>query len=187
MRSIHENARVVARNLAATLEFEQSRRERKKVEMLFAHLKRILKVDRLRLRGLTGAQDEFLLAATAQNLRCMAKRLMPFGEDMFSHRIKVSRRGTRRSTTAPVASRTHAANTSFARCDSARSKLVQGHCSRGPVASCMTLYGWAEGRWTSSGTALCGTFCISPARHAGLLCQAVSLVCAGRCGQCGKA
>ncbi len=44
--------------------------------MLFTHLKRILKLDRLRLRGLSGAQDEFLLAATAQNLRRMAKRLM---------------------------------------------------------------------------------------------------------------
>lgn len=48
-----------------------------RVELLFAHLKRILKLDRLRLRGLSGAQDEFLLAATAQNLRRMAKRLMP--------------------------------------------------------------------------------------------------------------
>jgi hypothetical protein len=45
--------------------------------MLFAHLKRILKLDRLRLRGITGAQDEFLLAATAQNLRRMSKWLMP--------------------------------------------------------------------------------------------------------------
>ena len=44
--------------------------------MLFAHLKRILKLDRLRLRGLSGARDEFLLAATAQNLRRMAKRLI---------------------------------------------------------------------------------------------------------------
>jgi hypothetical protein len=50
-----------------------SRRERKKVEMLFAHLKRILKLDRLRLRGPDGARDEFLLAATAQNLRKLAK------------------------------------------------------------------------------------------------------------------
>ena len=51
--------------------------ERKKVEMLFAHLKRILKLDKLRLRGPTGARDEFLLAATAQNLRRMAKWLTP--------------------------------------------------------------------------------------------------------------
>jgi hypothetical protein len=50
-----------------------SRRERKKVEMLFAHFKRILKLDRLRLRGPNGARDEFHLAATAQNLRKMAK------------------------------------------------------------------------------------------------------------------
>jgi hypothetical protein len=45
--------------------------------MLFAHLKRILKLDRLRLRGLSGARDEFLLAATAQNLRRMGKWLTP--------------------------------------------------------------------------------------------------------------
>ncbi len=50
-------------------------RDRKKVEMLFAHLKRILRLDRLRLRGPNGAHDEFLLAAIAQNLRRMAKRL----------------------------------------------------------------------------------------------------------------
>ena len=74
-RSIHEDARDVARRLSKTPEYRQSRRERKKVEMLFAHLKRILKLDRLRLRGLNGAQDEFLLAATAQNLRRMAKLL----------------------------------------------------------------------------------------------------------------
>lgn len=41
--------------------------------MLFAYMKRILKVDRLRLRGMSSAQDEFLLTATAQNLRHMAK------------------------------------------------------------------------------------------------------------------
>jgi len=53
--------------LVGTPEFEQSRRERKKVEMVFAHLKRIFGLGRLRLRGPRGAQDEFLLAATAQN------------------------------------------------------------------------------------------------------------------------
>lgn len=78
-RSVHESSRDVARALAATPEYRQSRRERKKVEMLFAHLKRILRLDRLRLRGLTGANDEFLLAATAQNLRRMAKRLIGAG------------------------------------------------------------------------------------------------------------
>ena len=72
-RSIHEDARDVARSIIQTSEYRQSVCERKKVEMLFAHLKRILKLDRLRLRGLSGARDEFLLAATAQNLRRMAK------------------------------------------------------------------------------------------------------------------
>jgi len=74
-RSIHERARDVARKLATTTQYLRSRCERKKVEMLFAHLKRILKLDRLRLRGLSGARDEFLMAATVQNLRRMAKRL----------------------------------------------------------------------------------------------------------------
>ena len=65
-RSIHEAARDVVRGLAGTPEYRQSRRERKKIEMLFAHLKRILKLNRLRLRGPSGARDEFLLAAIAQ-------------------------------------------------------------------------------------------------------------------------
>ena len=72
-RSIHEAARDMARTIAKSWEGRTSRRLRKKVEMLFAHLKRILKLDRLRLRGPTGARDEFLLAATAQNLRKLAK------------------------------------------------------------------------------------------------------------------
>jgi transposase len=71
-RSIHESAREVARQIAKSKPYRQSRRDRKKVEMLFAHLKRILKVDRLRLRGLSGATDEFTLAAAAQNLRRLA-------------------------------------------------------------------------------------------------------------------
>ena len=59
--------------LAGTPAFEHSRHDRKKIEMLFAHLKRILRLARLRLRGPSGARDEFLLAATAQNLRRLAK------------------------------------------------------------------------------------------------------------------
>ena len=72
-RSIHEGARQMARDIAMSKEGRTSRRERKKVEMLFAHLKRILKLDRLRLRGPSGARDEFHLAAAAQNLRKLAK------------------------------------------------------------------------------------------------------------------
>jgi transposase len=72
-RSIYEGARDMAREIAKSWEGGTSRRLRKKIEMLFAHLKRILKLDRLRLRGPNGARDEFILAATAQNLRKMAK------------------------------------------------------------------------------------------------------------------
>ena len=73
LRSIHEEARDVARAIAKTDAFEQSCRERKRVEMLFAHLKRILRLGRLRLRGPRGAQFEFTLAAIAQNLRRLGK------------------------------------------------------------------------------------------------------------------
>jgi len=74
-RSIHESARDVARAVRQTPDYRRTRRQRKQVEMLFAHMKRILKMDRLRLRGISGARDEFLLTATAQNLRRMAKYL----------------------------------------------------------------------------------------------------------------
>lgn len=78
LRSLHEGARDMARDIAKTDAYETSRRNRKKVEMLFAHLKRFLKLGRLRLRGPNGAKDEFLLAATVQNLRKLAKlRPMP--------------------------------------------------------------------------------------------------------------
>src|SRR5215213_6693070 len=72
-RSIHEGARDMARAIAKSAAGRISRRHRKKVEMLFAHLKRILRLDRPRLRGPNGARDEFHLAATAQNLRKLAK------------------------------------------------------------------------------------------------------------------
>jgi transposase len=72
-RSIHEDARDVARAAGKTEAFEQSCRDRKRIEMLFAHLKRILRLGRLRLRGPLGARDEFTLAAIAQNLRRLAK------------------------------------------------------------------------------------------------------------------
>jgi transposase len=75
-RSLYEPARDVARAVAKTEAFEQSRRDRKRVEMLFAHLKRILRLGRLRLRGPRGAQFEFTLAAIAQNLRRLAKLLV---------------------------------------------------------------------------------------------------------------
>jgi Transposase DDE domain len=76
-RSIYESARDGARDIAKTHLYRQSRRDRKKVEVLFAHMKRILRLDRLRLRGRTGARDEFLLTAIAQNLRRMAIALGP--------------------------------------------------------------------------------------------------------------
>ena len=82
-RSVHEAARDKARAIAKTEAYAVSCRERKKVEMLFAHLKRILRLDRLRLRGPSGAKDEFLLAATAQNLRKLAK-LIPLPAPIFA-------------------------------------------------------------------------------------------------------
>lgn len=72
-REPHEEAREFARECRKTKAYKVSRDKRKKVEMLFAHLKRILGLTRLRLRGPNGAKDEFLLAAIAQNLRKLAK------------------------------------------------------------------------------------------------------------------
>lgn len=72
-RHMDEEARQAVRDLRDTAAYDESRRRRKKVEMLFANLKRHLGLKRLRLRGLNGASDEFLLAATAQNLKCLGK------------------------------------------------------------------------------------------------------------------
>ena len=84
-RSVHEAARDKARTIAKTEAYAVSRRERKKVEMLFTHLKRILRLGRLRLRGPSGAKDEVLFAAIAQNLRKLAK-LIPFRRRSSPHK-----------------------------------------------------------------------------------------------------
>ena len=99
-RSIHEAARDKARAIAKTEAYAVSRRERKKVEMLFAHLKRILGLGKLRLRGPSGAKDEFLLAATAQNLRKLAK-LIPSRRQSSPHEAEP--RGFASLTAAPNA------------------------------------------------------------------------------------
>ena len=74
-RDINEEARDYARSLTGTPEFERSSNERKKVEMRFAHLKVQHRFDRMRLRGLCGARDEFHLVAIVQNLKTLANRL----------------------------------------------------------------------------------------------------------------
>jgi len=74
-RDVNEYARDFARSLAGTEPFDRSRRERKKVEMRFAHLKTHHHFERMRLRGLSGARDEFHLAAIVQNLKTLASRV----------------------------------------------------------------------------------------------------------------
>ena len=74
-RDLDEDVRDRVRALANTQAFEQSRRERKKVEMRFAHLKTHHRFERMRLRGLSGAGDEFHLAAIVQNLKTLANHL----------------------------------------------------------------------------------------------------------------
>ena len=78
-RDVHDVARDRARKLAGTPAFEQSRDERKKVEMRFAYLKTHHRFERMRLRGFSGAQDEFHLAAIVQNLKSLAMRTEPTG------------------------------------------------------------------------------------------------------------
>jgi transposase len=74
-RDVNEQARDFARSLAGTEAFDQSRRQRKKVEMRFAHLKTHHHFERMRLRGLSGARDEFHLAAIVQNLKTLVNRV----------------------------------------------------------------------------------------------------------------
>jgi len=102
-RSVHEGPRDLARDIATTNAYLVSRRQRKKVEMLFAHLKRILKLDRLRLRGPNAARDEFHLAAAAQNLRKMTK--MPPMRVPYCCRTGYSGRSRERSWWSNCASR----------------------------------------------------------------------------------
>jgi len=75
-RDVHEYARDVTRRLMRTKAFLKSRDQRKRVEMRFAHLKVHHRFERMRLRGLSGARDEFLLAATVQNLKTLALRIL---------------------------------------------------------------------------------------------------------------
>jgi len=73
-RSIHEAARDVARSINETYEYKnKSFHERKKVEMMFAHMKRNHNFTRLRLRGIKSANDEFLMVAAAQNLKRLVR------------------------------------------------------------------------------------------------------------------
>src|SRR5215470_20118430 len=74
-RDVHEAARDQARALMGTPAFEKSRDERKRVEMRFAHLKTHHRFERTRLRGMSGARDEFHLAAIVQNLKTLASRI----------------------------------------------------------------------------------------------------------------
>jgi transposase len=73
-RDQNEEARDHARVLMSTPEFAKSRDERKKVEMRFAHLKTHHRFERMRLRGLSGARDEFHLAAIVQNLKTLVSQ-----------------------------------------------------------------------------------------------------------------
>jgi hypothetical protein len=75
-RDLHEDARDVARRKMKTKAFARSRDERKRVEMRFAHLKTHHGFERMRLRGLSGARDEFHLAAIVQNLKTLALRIL---------------------------------------------------------------------------------------------------------------
>ncbi len=75
-RDIHEDARDTARRIMGTKRFLKSRDERKRVEMRFAHLKIHHGFERMRLRGLSGARDEFHLAAIVQNLKTLAFRAL---------------------------------------------------------------------------------------------------------------
>lgn len=72
-RSPHEAVREQARARKGTETFRRSLRLRKGIEQLFACIKHHDGLRRLRLRGLRGADEQFVLAATARNLRRMVR------------------------------------------------------------------------------------------------------------------
>jgi hypothetical protein len=74
-RDVNEDTRDYARALDGTPAFERSSNQRKKVEMRFAHLKTHHRFERMRLRGLSGARDEFHLAAIVQNLKTLVNHI----------------------------------------------------------------------------------------------------------------
>src|SRR5216684_1004752 len=72
-----ELARQRARELANTPEFAYAQRQRKKVEALFAELKNQIGLRRVRLRRLKFVQEQFFLAAAAQNIKRLVRFLSP--------------------------------------------------------------------------------------------------------------
>jgi transposase len=65
----YEDVREHVRKLSQTQEFAIARRARNKIEALFSELRNQLRMRKVRLRGLRNAQEQFTLAATAQNLK----------------------------------------------------------------------------------------------------------------------
>ena len=76
-RDVNQDARDYTQKLMQTEAYEHAAGERKKIETLFGEVKHVLGLTRLRLRGLTGARDEFLLAATVQNLKRLIRHAGP--------------------------------------------------------------------------------------------------------------
>ena len=72
-RDVNQAARDYTQALMETDAYWQSALDRKKIEGLFGEAKRHLSMTRLRLRGLTGASDEFLLTAAVQNIKRLVK------------------------------------------------------------------------------------------------------------------
>ncbi len=76
-RDVNQDARDYTQELMQTEAYEASAGERKKIETLFGEVKHVLGLTRLRLRGLSGARDEFLLVATVQNLKRLIRHAGP--------------------------------------------------------------------------------------------------------------
>ena len=72
-----ESVRQTVRALRGTPAYERSQRARYKIEALFAELKQRVGLGRVRLRRLWNVGEQFLLAATAQNLKRLVRFLKP--------------------------------------------------------------------------------------------------------------
>jgi len=72
----YEDVREHVRKLSQTPEFANARRARNKIEALFSELRNQIRLRKVRLRGLRNAKEQFILAATAPNLKRLIRYLI---------------------------------------------------------------------------------------------------------------
>ncbi len=102
---VDEEVRQRARERNQQPDYFRHQRSRKKIEALFGELKNRICLRRARLRRLRHVQEQFLMAATAQNLKRLVRFLatMPPAKDKLrnQNRVEISSAARNRSVSGP--------------------------------------------------------------------------------------